>query len=78
MLVACGVRFFFHFQSMLTINHSAVQIADATASANALDTPRLAWQKVALERLVSQRARGKGATVSSRSFTRSASGVGLK
>ena len=42
--VAYGVRFFFHFQRMLTINHSLVQIADATASANALDTSRLARQ----------------------------------
>ena len=43
-LVACGVRFFFHFQCMLTINHSRVQIADATKSADALDTSRLARQ----------------------------------
>ena len=45
----CGVSgvwhaFFFHFQRMLTINHSLVQIADATTSANALDTSRLARQ----------------------------------
>ena len=36
--------FFFHFQRMLTINHPLVQIADATTSANALNTSRLARQ----------------------------------